>query len=82
MVRRAAVKSAVLQRAVMVPAVLGTKLAEQGTAPAFKHPTLIDRSWPVAGRMVSWTPGSTSVSRGNLGHITAFFFPSAALFVE
>lgn len=31
----------------MVPVVLGTKLAEQETDPACKHPTLIDGSWPL-----------------------------------
>lgn len=42
MVGRAAVESADVQWAVMVPVVLGTKLAEQETDPACKHPTLID----------------------------------------
>ncbi|KAJ7408676.1 hypothetical protein BTVI_59055 [Pitangus sulphuratus] len=57
MVRRAAVRSAVLQRVVMIPVVLGIELAEQGTARAFKHSALIDGSRPLVDRMVSWYSG-------------------------
>lgn len=54
MVRRAAVRSAVLQRAAMASVVLGIKLSEQGMARAFKRFTLINVAWPLVDRVVSW----------------------------